>query len=141
MGSGVWTNLKKLFKCAMLILCVCKKLIGTCIKLLSVIRSGLVTFFINNGNERSCGVATLVKNNIVDNVRSIFNDSKGRVIQVEFTYSDVKYNIINVYAPINEVERKALFFKFNSKDKRKYYYCWGFQCKAKQAGCVRHSPV
>lgn len=127
MGSGVWTNLKKLFKCAMLILCVCKKLIGTCIKLLSVIRSGLV--------------ATLVKNNIVDNVRSIFNDSKGRVIQVEFTYSDVKYNIINVYAPINEVERKALFLKFNSKDKRKYYYCWGFQCKAKQAGCVRHSPV
>ena len=72
-------------------------------------------FFMNNGDEKSCGVAILVKNNIVKDVKVIFNDFKGRVIQVEFSYGDVKYDIINVYAPNNELEKKALFRSLTQK--------------------------
>ena len=66
-------------------------------------------FFINNCNDNFCGVAILMKNYAVKDAQLLYSDHKGRVIQVEFTYNEVKYDVMNVYAPNNEVEREALF--------------------------------
>ena len=65
--------------------------------------------FVNNGSERSCGVAILIKQGVVDNVKQIMTDAKGRVLVVEFEYQNTLYKLINVYAPNVELERRDLF--------------------------------
>ena len=65
--------------------------------------------FVNCGTERSCGVAILIKENVLENVKEIFNDGKGRVIAIEFDINNVTFRLINVYAP-NRGSEKTVFF-------------------------------
>ena len=65
--------------------------------------------FVNNGSERSCGVAILIRRGGVENVKQVMSDNKGRVLVVEFEYQDFLFKLINVYAPNIESDRKDLF--------------------------------
>ena len=65
--------------------------------------------FVNCGTARSCGVAILVKEDVVENVKEVLNDGKGRVIGIDFDVNNVTYRLINVYAPNREVEKRLFF--------------------------------
>ena len=65
--------------------------------------------FVNCGTDRSCGVAILIKEHVLENVKEIFNDGKGRVIVIEFDVNNVTFRLVNVYAP-NRGREKAAFF-------------------------------
>ena len=65
--------------------------------------------YANHGTDKSCGVAILIKNNTVENLKEIYKDKKGRVIIIEFKYKKIEYRIINIYAPNIEADRKAFF--------------------------------
>ena len=65
--------------------------------------------YTNNGTGKSCGVATLIKKGIMENVKCIYKDGNGRCIVVDGTYGTINLRIINVYAPNKESERKGFF--------------------------------
>ena len=65
--------------------------------------------YVNNGSEKSCGVAILIRKGVVENVKQVMSDDKGRVLVVEFEYQDFLFKLINVYAPNIEPDRKDLF--------------------------------
>ena len=71
-------------------------------------------FFSNCGTAKSCGVAILVKENVVENVKEVLNDGKGRVIAIEFDVNNVTYRLINVYAPNREVEKRDFFISLGA---------------------------
>jgi exonuclease III len=64
-------------------------------------------FYSNAVDQVHCGVAILV-NNKYDDVEFV-SGSDGRFIHVSFMYNDVKYNVINIYAP-NSVTQRSTFF-------------------------------
>ena len=57
------------------------------------------TVYVNNGTEKSCGVAILIKNDILENIKELYSDKTGRIIIIEFKYKNIVYRLINVYAP------------------------------------------
>lgn len=65
--------------------------------------------YVNNGTEKSCGVAILIKNDIVENIKELYSDKTGRIIIIEFKYKNIVYRLINVYAPNIETDRKVFF--------------------------------
>ena len=65
--------------------------------------------YVSNGTVRACGVAILVKHNVVSNLNLLCADTVGRMVGVGFTYQDVEYSLYNVYAPNNEIERRVMF--------------------------------
>lgn len=67
--------------------------------------------FVNHGGQRECGVAILTKEGIVDNVKQIFKDTKGRLLVIEFELQSLLFRLVNVYAPNIETERKTFFGK------------------------------
>ena len=54
-------------------------------------------------------LAILVKEDVVENVKEVLNDGKGRVIGIDFDVNNVTYRPINVYAPNREVEKRLFF--------------------------------
>lgn len=74
-------------------------------------------FFVNNGGDKSCGVAILVGSRKVTDLKVVYNDLVGRIIMIEFKYNGVIYNLMNIYAPNGEKERKT-FFECMSKEIR-----------------------
>ena len=67
--------------------------------------------FVNNGRGNSSGVAILLRKDVVDKVVHVHDDNNGRILVLDFEYMDMKFRIINVYAPNNEIERKVLFIE------------------------------
>lgn len=65
--------------------------------------------YVNNGSEKSCGVAILIRKGVVEHVKQVLSDDKGRVLLVEFEYQNSLFKLINVYAPNDEMERKLFF--------------------------------
>ena len=65
--------------------------------------------YVQNGTQRSCGVATMIKKGVMNNVKCVHKDRKGRLIIIDGEYKEVNIRVINVYAPNNEIERKEFF--------------------------------
>ena len=55
------------------------------------------TVYVNNGTEKSCGVAILIKNDILENIKELYSDKTGRIIIIEFKYKNIVYRLINVH--------------------------------------------
>lgn len=72
-------------------------------------------FFANNGVSNTCGVAVLITSKCVKELKLVYSDGARRIIHVEFMYEDVKYNLLNIYAPSQEVERKGFFQGLGNK--------------------------
>ena len=64
--------------------------------------------YVQNGSQKSCGVATMIKKGAMANVKCVHKDKKGRFI-IEGKYKEVNLRLINIYAPNNESERKEFF--------------------------------
>lgn len=45
--------------------------------------------FCSHGSEKTCGVAILVKNDVVQNVKQVYADNQGRLIVIEFEVQNV----------------------------------------------------
>lgn len=67
--------------------------------------------YVNNGRGNSCGVAILIRKDVVENVKKIYNDNNGRILILDFEYMSRVFRIINIYAPNNEIERRNLFLE------------------------------
>lgn len=67
--------------------------------------------FVNNGRGNSSGVAILLRKDVVDNVKHIYNDNNGRILILDFEYMSMVFRIINMYAPNTEIEHKDLFLE------------------------------
>lgn len=65
--------------------------------------------YVSNGTVHACGVAILVKQDVVTNLSLLCADNEGRMVGVGFTFKDVDYLLYNVYAPNTEIERRVLF--------------------------------
>lgn len=65
--------------------------------------------FCSHGSEKTCGVAILVKNDVVQNVKQVYADNQGRLIVIEFEVQNVIFRLINVYASNIESERRDMF--------------------------------
>lgn len=65
--------------------------------------------YVNHGNQRSCGVAILMKRGRMYNVKQIYNDGKGRLLGIEFIFYNKLFRLFNLYAPNIEIERKGVF--------------------------------
>lgn len=70
--------------------------------------------FVNHGNQRACGVATLIKRERVHCVKQIYKDDKGRLLVIEFKFQNELFRLINIYAPNVEIERKGIFKELKS---------------------------
>ena len=58
------------------------------------------------GSSRSCGVGILIKPNLNHSVSSFYHDYEGRVILLNCQYNNLKYRLINIYAPNKERARR-----------------------------------
>jgi exonuclease III len=67
--------------------------------------------YVNNGRGNSSGVAILLRKDVVENVKKIYNDNNGRILILDFEYMNRVFRIINIYAPNNEIERRNLFLE------------------------------
>ena len=65
--------------------------------------------YVNNGGVKSRGVAILVKRGAIENVRECVNDGDGRVIGITFEHLNKRIQLLNVYAPNEERERRDFF--------------------------------
>ena len=65
--------------------------------------------YANNGSKISCGVAILVKEGSVNNIKHIPCDNTGRLMMLEFEYMKVTFKLINIYAPNVEIDRRVFF--------------------------------
>ncbi len=65
--------------------------------------------FVNHGNAKARGVATLIKGDRVNNVKQVYKDGNGRLLVIEFVFHNELFRLINIYAPNIENERKEVF--------------------------------
>lgn len=65
--------------------------------------------FVNHGNAKARGVATLIKGDRVNNVKQVYKDGNGRLLVIEFVFHNELFRLINIYAPNVENERKYVF--------------------------------
>lgn len=72
-------------------------------------RGWMGEMYVNNGGDKSRGVAILVKRGVIENVRKCVDDGEGRMIGISFEHNGGKYKLINLYAPNEERERKGFF--------------------------------
>lgn len=70
--------------------------------------------FCSHGGDKTCGVAILIKNDVVQNVKEIYADNDGRLIVIEFEVQNVVFRLINVYASNIESERREMFHKLKT---------------------------
>ena len=70
--------------------------------------------FINPGTSHKAGVAIYI-NTMNPNLKVISNtlriDLKGRVISIQISWFNHRYNLISIYAPANEDESREMFFE------------------------------
>ena len=55
------------------------------------------------------GVGILICDNLDCNVSSWLKDSSGRIVSILIEFSQLRINLVNIYAPTNLTERKAFF--------------------------------
>lgn len=55
------------------------------------------------------GVGILIRDNFDGKVSSWLKDSSGRIVSVLIEFSQLRINLVNIYAPTNLTERKAFF--------------------------------
>ncbi len=72
-------------------------------------REWMGEMYVNNGDARARGVAILVRRGVVEKVRKCVDDGDGRVIGITFEYLGKGYQLLNVYAPNEEKERRVFF--------------------------------
>jgi len=65
--------------------------------------------FVNHGNGKARGVATLIKEGRVNSAKEVYKDGNGRILVTEFVYQNELFRLINIYAPNIENERKEQF--------------------------------
>lgn len=66
--------------------------------------------YVNHGTQKAHGVAILIRDGRMYNIKQIQNDGKGRVLGIDFTLQKDKYRLVNMYAPNVETERKRGFY-------------------------------
>ena len=82
------------------------------------------------GTNNSRGVGIIVFNENID-ILQYHHDMDGRLLYIDCTYFDIKFRIINIYAPVNHEER-VLFFK----DLYKYLTCNHYLLLAGDFNCI-----
>ena len=65
--------------------------------------------YVNNGGTKSRGVAILVKRGVIEDVRKCEEDREGRVIGITFEHMGKKIQLLNIYAPNEERQRRVFF--------------------------------
>lgn len=64
--------------------------------------------YYNNGAKNARGVAILFKKDIVEGIREVYKDQRGRILVVEFMYRDMDFRLINIYVPNIEGDRREI---------------------------------
>uniref|UniRef100_A0A3B4WB51 exodeoxyribonuclease III n=1 Tax=Seriola lalandi dorsalis TaxID=1841481 RepID=A0A3B4WB51_SERLL len=67
--------------------------------------------YYNNGTNKSCGIATIINTNMIENSKLIYKDNEGRILIIDIIVNNSTFRIINVYASNCEKERKEMFNK------------------------------
>ena len=65
--------------------------------------------FASHGTNLSRGVAVLISSRLDYNVRQIRSDSDGRVVNILLDVEDETINLVNVYAPSSDFQRRIFF--------------------------------
>lgn len=65
--------------------------------------------YTNNGSNKSCGVAILMKTERLSKIKEVEINNVGRIVIVDFECAGKEFRLINVYAPNVETERRDLF--------------------------------
>ena len=65
--------------------------------------------YANNGDGNARGVAILTKRGVIENVRRCADDGDGRLIGITFECMGKEFQLLNVYAPNDERERREYF--------------------------------
>ncbi|KAJ3580970.1 hypothetical protein NHX12_017226 [Muraenolepis orangiensis] len=72
-------------------------------------REWLGDVFVSQGEAKARGVAILVKQGVVEGVKMVVNDERGRLVGVSFGYLGRIVKVYCVYAPNEERERRVFF--------------------------------
>lgn len=65
--------------------------------------------YVNHGNAKARGVATLIKGGRINNVKQAYKDGNGRLLVIDFMFYNEPFRLINIYAPNIETERREFF--------------------------------
>ena len=65
--------------------------------------------FASHGTNLSRGVAVLISSRLDYNVRQIRSDSDGRIVNILLDVEDETINLVNVYAPSSDFQRRIFF--------------------------------
>ena len=65
--------------------------------------------FASHGTNSSRGVAVLISSRLDYNVRQVLSDSDGRVVNILLDIEDETINLVNVYAPSSDCQRRTFF--------------------------------
>ena len=66
--------------------------------------------FFSHGESNCEGVALLVSKNLDVNIDSITNDTNGRFLLLDCRISDIKYILVNLYAPNADKKLEQYYF-------------------------------
>ena len=65
--------------------------------------------FVNHGSHSARGVAILISSRLEYNVRQTRSDNEGRVLNILLDVEEQTVNIVNVYAPLTDTQRRIFF--------------------------------
>ncbi len=88
------------------------------------------------GTNRSCGVAILLSDDLDYKLEKHEYDFDGRLLFVDIEIHDVKYRIINIYAPNIEKDRKVFFVNLS-----RYLTCNRHIIMGGDFNCVENSTI
>lgn len=62
--------------------------------------------YCNNGSRNARGVAMMIRNNKMENIKEVYRDQVGRILVIEFKYKGVDFRLINIYVPNVEKDKR-----------------------------------
>lgn len=65
--------------------------------------------YFNPGTRNACGVAILINSHLDYQLHHRKQDSHGRVLALEISFEDTTINLVNIYAPRSDLERRSFF--------------------------------
>ena len=73
--------------------------------------------FWSHGTHKSRGTAILVRPNLNATVTTVATDIEGRVVSIILNYEEIEINIISIYAPTDDTERRRFFLSLQQYPK------------------------
>ena len=65
--------------------------------------------YYNHGTHNARGIAILINSCLEYRLHNLKQDSHGRILAIEITFDDTTINLVNIYAPNSDLERRTFF--------------------------------